>query len=87
MVRLYANPGKCWVLGVYYLQFPDRVQYNFMLSLTGSGWTENVGSAVVRSILSPLLIGEKGLPWATPGGPYGRPQSDIPQPGMDGSGR
>ena len=87
VVGLYQNPCKCWSLGLYYLQFPDRAQYNFMLSLTGIGWTENFGTAVVRSILSPLLIGEKGLPWAAPGGPYGRPQSDIPQPGMDGSGR
>jgi LPS-assembly protein len=87
VVGLYQNPCKCWSLGVYYLQFPDRAQYNFMLSLTGIGWTENFGTAVVRSILSPLLIGEKGLPWAVPGGPYGGPQPGIPQPGMDGSGR
>ncbi len=87
VVGLYQNPCKCWSLGVYYLQFPDRQQYNFMLSLTGIGWTENFGTAVVRSILSPLLIGEKGLPWAAPGGPYGRPQSDIPQPEMGGNGR
>jgi LPS-assembly protein len=86
VVALYQNPCKCWSLGLYYLQFPDRAQYNFMLSLTGIGWTENFGTAVVRSILSPLLVGEKGLPWAAPGGPYGRPQSVIPQPGMGGSG-
>ncbi len=87
VVGLYQNPCKCWSLGLYYLQFPDRQQYNFMLSLTGIGWTENFGTAVVRNILSPLLIGEKGLPWAAPGGPYGRPQSDIPQPEMGGNGR
>ena len=86
VVALYQNPCKCWSLGLFYLQFPDRAQYNFMLSLTGIGWTENYGTAVVRSILSPLLIGEKGLPWAAPGGPYGRPQSVLPQPGMGGSG-
>jgi LPS-assembly protein len=78
VVALYQNPCKCWSLGLYYLQFPDRAQYNFMLSLTGIGWTENYGTAVVRSILSPLLFGEKGLPWAAPGGPYGRPQGVIP---------
>jgi len=78
MVGLYQNPCKCWSLGLYYLQFPDRAQYNFMFSLTGIGWTENFGTAVVRSILSPLLYGEKGLPWAAPGGHYGRPQSVIP---------
>lgn len=86
VVALYQNPCKCWSLGLYYLQFPDRAQYNFMMSLTGIGWTENFGTAVIRSILSPLLIGERGLPWAAPGGPYGRPQSTIPQPGMGGTG-
>ena len=87
VVALYQNPCKCWSLGLYYLQFPDRQQYSFMLSLTGIGWTESFGTAVVKSILSPLLIGEKGLPWAVPGGPYGRPQSAIPQPEMGGIGR
>ncbi|MGQ0812458.1 MAG: LPS-assembly protein LptD [Nitrospiraceae bacterium] len=79
VVALYQNPCKCWSLGLYYLQFPDRAQYNFMLSLTGLGWTENFGTAVVRSILSPILVGERGLPWAAPGGPYGRPQQPISQ--------
>ncbi len=81
LVGLYQNPCKCWSLGLYYLQFPDRAQYNFMLNLTGVGWTENFGTAVLRSILSPLLYGEKGLPWAAPGGPYGRPQGTLPLPG------
>ena len=87
IVGLYQNPCKCWSLGFYYLQFPDREQYFFMFSLTGIGWTENVGTVLVKNILSPLLIGEKGLPWATPGGPYGRPQSDMPQPEMGVYGR
>jgi LPS-assembly protein len=79
VVGLYQNPCKCWSLGLYYLQFPDRAQYNFMVNLTGIGWTENFGTAVLRSILSPLLYGERGLPWAAPGGPYGRQQSVLPQ--------
>jgi LPS-assembly protein len=87
VVALYQNPCKCWSLGLYYLQFPDRQVYNFMLNLTGIGWTESFGTAVVRNILSPLLIGEKGLPWAVPGGPYGRPQSTMPQPEMGGNGQ
>jgi LPS-assembly protein len=41
IVGLYQNPCKCWSLGFYYLQFPDREQYFFMFSLTGIGWTEN----------------------------------------------
>jgi len=84
VVALYQNPCKCWSLGLYYLQFPDRSQYNFMLSLTGIGWTDNAGTAVLKSILSPLLWGERGLPWAAPGGPYGRPQLQQPQPGPGG---
>lgn len=80
VVALYQNPCKCWSLGLFYLQFPDRAQYNFMLSLTGIGWTENYGTAVVRTILSPLTWGEKGLPWASPGGQYGRTETVQPQP-------
>ena len=87
VVGLYQNPCKCWSLGVYYILFPDRQQYSFMLSLTGIGWSDSFGTALVRNILSPLLIGEKGLPWSVPGGPYGRPQSDMPQPEMGGLGR
>jgi len=87
VVALYQNPCKCWSLGLFYLQFPDRAQYNFMFSLTGIGWTDSYGTAIIKSILSPLLIGEKGLPWAVPGGPYGRPQSTMPQPEMGGNGR
>ncbi len=71
VVALYQNPCKCWSAGFYYLRFPDREQYNFMLSLTGIGWTENIGTAVMRSILSPLLWGERGVPWYTRGGSYG----------------
>ena len=51
---------------------PIGHQYSFMLSLTGIGWTDSYGTAIIKYILSPLLIGEKGLPWAVPGGPYGR---------------
>jgi len=72
VVALYQNPCKCWSAGFYYVQFPDRQQFNVMLSLTGLGWTENTGTAVMRSILSPLLWGERGLPWYVPWGQYGR---------------
>lgn len=82
IVALYQNPCKCWSLGLYYLQFPDRAQYNFMLNLTGIGWTETYGTEVVKNILSPLLWGERGLPWSSPGGPYGLPQAIQPKPTM-----
>ena len=82
VVALYQNPCKCWSLGLFYLQFPDRAQYNFMLSLTGIGWTENYGTNVVKQILSPLTWGEKGLPWASPGGHYGHLETAQPQPSV-----
>ncbi|QPD04602.1 MAG: hypothetical protein Nkreftii_002376 [Candidatus Nitrospira kreftii] len=72
-VALYQNPCKCWSIGFYYLKFPDREQYSAMLSLTGIGWTDSAGTALMRTLLSPLLWGERGLPWAVPGGPYGLP--------------
>ena len=77
VVALYQNPCRCWSAGFYYLQFPDRQQFNFMLSLTGLGWTENTGTAVMRSLLTPLLWGERGLPWYTPGGQYGQQQQAV----------
>ena len=87
VVALYQNPCKCWSLGLFYLQFPDRAQYNFMLSLTGVGWTENYGTNVVKQILSPLTWGEKGLPWASPGGHYGHLETAQPQPRVGGAPR
>ena len=82
LVGLYQNPCKCWSLGLYYLQFPDRAQYNFMFSMTGIGWTENFGTTVLRTVLGPLLVGDRGLPWAAPGGPYGRIEKALPTPSM-----
>ena len=82
VVGLYQNPCKCWSLGLYYLQFPDRAQYNFMFSMTGVGWTENFGTTVLRNVLGPLLVGDRGLPWAAPGGPYGRAETPLPVPAM-----
>ena len=66
LVALYQNPCKCWSLGLYLLNFPDRQNYNFMLSLTGLGATESFGTQVVKAILSPILKGEKAVPWPTP---------------------
>ena len=63
---VYQNDCRCWSLGLYYIKFQDRMQYNFMLSLTGVGATESFGTQIVKSILSPILQGERGLPWPTP---------------------
>jgi Organic solvent tolerance protein OstA len=82
VVALYQNPCKCWSLGLYYLQFPDRQSYSFMFSMTGIGWTQNFGTIVAQTILGPLLVGDRGLPWAAPGGPYGRSQNTLPVQSM-----
>ena len=75
VVALYRNPCECWSLGVYYIRFPDRVQYNFMLTLTGVGTTENFGTQIIKYLLQPLLVGERALPW---GAPYGRRSTPSP---------
>lgn len=75
VVAVYQNPCRCWSLGLYYLKFPDRSNYNFMISFTGLGATESFGTQVVRAILSPIMRGERGVPWSQP---YVKPQ---PQPG------
>ncbi|MGH7166107.1 MAG: hypothetical protein ACREIS_11350, partial [Nitrospiraceae bacterium] len=66
LVALYQNPCRCWSLGLYFLRFPDRQQYNFLLSLTGLGASEGIGGQVMKTILGPLLMGERGLPWSAP---------------------
>lgn len=70
VVGLYQNPCKCWSLGLYYIQFPDRAQYNFLISLTGLGASQSFATETIKSILSPLLIGDRAVPWPTP---YKRP--------------
>jgi LPS-assembly protein len=80
LVALYRNPCECWSLGFYYIQFPDRVQYNFMLTLTGIGTTENFGTQIMKYLLQPLLIGERALPWPSP---YGkRSTASAASPGL-----
>lgn len=78
LVGLYQNPCKCWSLGFYYLQFPDRFNAMVVLSLTGIGWTENFGTAVLKQIFTPITVGERGLPWSSVGGPYGRQPTVSP---------
>lgn len=80
VVGVYQNPCKCWSLGLYYIQFPDRVQYNFVISLTGVGATEGFGTQLLKAILNPLLKDEKGLPWPT--SPNRMRSSDATQSGM-----
>lgn len=63
---VYQNDCRCWSLGLYYIKFQDRMQYNFMISLTGVGATESFGTQLVKTLLSPILQGERGLPWPAP---------------------
>ena len=70
VVGLYQNPCRCWSLGLYYIRLgaggdlPERNQVNFVLTLRGVGATVGSGTRILQSILSPLLEGEPGVPWA-----------------------
>jgi len=83
LVGVYQNPCKCWSLGLFYIQFPDRVQYNFLISLTGVGATEGFGTQLIKAILNPLLKDEKGLPWPT----SPRRMTSAPDMSQSGMGR
>ncbi|MFO0700241.1 MAG: LPS assembly protein LptD [Nitrospira sp.] len=86
VVALYQNPCKCWSLGLHYIKFPDREQYGFMLNFTGVGAVGNAEAVLMRTLLNPLVYGERGLPWPAPGGPYGLPpqvsETNALQPGV-----
>ncbi len=70
VVGLYQNPCRCWSLGLYYIRlsggsgFPERNQFNFVLTLRGLGGTTGLGAQLLKNILGPLLQGEPGLPWS-----------------------
>ena len=64
-IRIPASVGS---LGLYYLQFPDRAQYNFMLSLTGIGWTENYGTKSSEPSLEPPGLGRTRIAVGRAGG-------------------
>ena len=49
-IRIPASVGR-W--GSIICSFPIGHQYNFMLSLTGIGWTESFGTALVRKYPQP----------------------------------
>lgn len=66
VVGVYQNPCKCFSLGLYYIQFPDRQQFNFLVNLAGIGGTQGLGAQLMQSILGPLMAGERGLPWGSP---------------------
>lgn len=63
VVGLYQNPCRCFSVGVFYTRFPDRTQYQFLISLTGLWGTQGYGTQLMKSILGPIMVGEKGVPW------------------------
>ncbi len=65
IVGLYQNPCKCFSFGLYYIEFPDRTQFNFLFSLTGLWASTGEGAVLMENILDPLFKGEKGVPWKT----------------------
>ena len=63
IVALYQNPCRCFSVGLYYLRFPDREQYDFLISLTGLWGSQGNGTQLMKSILGPIMQGERGVPW------------------------
>ncbi len=63
VVALYQNPCRCFSIGLSYLQFPDREQYDFLISLTGLWGSQGNGTQLMNNILGPILSGGRGVPW------------------------
>mgnify|MGYP000657496299 CR=1 FL=1 len=63
VVALYQNPCRCFSVGLYYLRFPDREQYDFLISLTGLWGGQGNGTQLMRDILGPIMQGDRGVPW------------------------
>jgi len=63
VMGLYQNPCRCFSFGLYYQQFPDRTQFDFLISLTGLWGTQSNGTELMKDILGPLMREERGVPW------------------------
>ena len=63
VVALYQNPCRCFSVGLYYLRFPDREQYDFLISLTGLWGSQGNGTQLMKSLLGPIMDGDRGVPW------------------------
>jgi LPS-assembly protein len=63
VMGLYQNPCRCFSFGLYYQEFPDRTQFDFLISLTGLWGTQSNGTELMKSILGPIMADEKGVPW------------------------
>ncbi len=63
VVGLYQNPCQCFSLGLYYVRFPDREQFDFLVSLTGLWGSQGNVTQLMRDLLGPIMAGERGVPW------------------------
>ncbi len=63
IVALYQNPCRCFSVGLSYLQFQDRKQYDFLISLTGLWGSQGNATQLMKEILGPIMQGERGIPW------------------------
>ena len=63
VVALYQNPCRCFSVGVFYQRFPDRKEYDFLISLTGLWGSQGNGTQLMKEILWPIMGGERGVPW------------------------
>jgi LPS-assembly protein len=63
MMGIYQNPCRCFSFGLYYQEFPDRTQFDFLITLTGLWGTQSNGTELMKSILGPIMANEKGVPW------------------------
>ena len=64
IVGFYQNPCRCFSIGLYYIQFPDRTQFNFLFSLTGLWAGSGEGQGLMQTIFEPIFAGERGVPWS-----------------------
>ena len=63
MMGIYQNPCRCFSFGLYYQEFPDRTQFDFLITLRGLWGTQSNGTELMKSILGPIMEDEKGVPW------------------------
>lgn len=63
VVALYQNPCRCFSVGLFYIRFPDREQYDFLISLTGLWGSQGNGTQLMKTLLDPIMKDERGVPW------------------------
>ena len=46
---------------LYYLRFPDREQYDFLISLTGLWGSQGNGTQLMKDLLGPIMQGDSAV--------------------------